>query len=462
MNHHFSATLSSDDSKRHIPHKFSVPPNCNRITIKMRYGPRTVNGLNNLLTLTLFDPDGFRGAGHRGGDTHEVELTPSMATRGYLPGALAPGEWTVQIDTHLVLPDVAVTYTLDVTVDRSEGEVDGAPSRSTPDFSRVIHPSQGWYRGDLHSHTIHSDASWTAQELVAAARAMGLDFIALTDHNTVSPLAEMAQLGGDGLLTLGGQELTTFWGHAVCLGAHEWLDWRVDREGRGMEEIAAQLYDAGKLYIIAHPYAIGDPYCTGCRWLYSQMMPGNARLIEVWNGPWFGEHPLEQMSNEDGLAFYYRCLNQGRRLVMTAGSDAHGPRSYERGPGFNVVYAHELSEQGILRALAKGHHYLSSGPALHLRAHAGDGAAVMMGDTLSVNGGDVHLHADWAEAPAGSTLRLVVNGAVYAQNLVNSAGDTSWTIPTNGVRWCTIELRGEGEKMLAVTNPIFLAPNQTP
>ncbi|MEZ4662801.1 MAG: hypothetical protein R2911_35070 [Caldilineaceae bacterium] len=39
---------------------------------------------------------------------------------------------------------------------------------------------------------------------------LGLDFIALTDHNTVSPLAEMAQLGGDGLLTMGGQELTTF------------------------------------------------------------------------------------------------------------------------------------------------------------------------------------------------------------------------------------------------------------
>ncbi|MEZ4662803.1 MAG: hypothetical protein R2911_35080 [Caldilineaceae bacterium] len=59
MNHHFSATLSSVDSKRHIPHTFDVPAGCSRIFIKMRYGPRNVNGLNNLLTLTLFDPDGF-------------------------------------------------------------------------------------------------------------------------------------------------------------------------------------------------------------------------------------------------------------------------------------------------------------------------------------------------------------------------------------------------------------------
>ncbi|MEZ4637320.1 MAG: hypothetical protein R2856_20585 [Caldilineaceae bacterium] len=68
-------------------------------------------------------------------------------------------------------------------------------------------------------------------DLVAAAGNMGLDFITLTDHNTVSPLGEMAQMGGDGLLTLGGMELTTFWGHAVCLGTSAWIDWRVDSRG---------------------------------------------------------------------------------------------------------------------------------------------------------------------------------------------------------------------------------------
>ena len=462
MNYHFAATLSEADSKRHIPHTFEAPSGCSLIRIDMHYAPRNVNGLNNLLTLTLFDPQGFRGAGHRGGDTHIVELTPESATRGYFAGALPAGTWTVQIDTHLVLPNVAVAYTLDVTVETDAAKAVTSVERVTPDFSRVVNPAPGWYRGDLHSHTLHSDASWTAPELVAAARQMELDFIALTDHNTVSPLPEMAQLGGHGLLTMGGQELTTFWGHAVCLGAHEWLDWRVDRDGVGMALIAARLYAAGQLYIIAHPYDIGDPYCTGCRWLYTQMMPGNARLIEVWNGPWFGDHPLGHMSNEDGLAFYYRCLNEGRRLVMTAGSDAHGPKSYERGPGFNVVYADELSEPAILRALARGHHYLSSGPALHLHADAGDDAAVMMGDTLTVNGDDdvrqnVHIHADWADAPPECTLRLVVNGAVYAQSVVTPRGEKDWTIPANGVRWCTIELRSQDEIMLAVANPIFLA-----
>ena len=459
MNQQFSVTLTAVDVKRHIPHPFIVPEHCTKVKIRLHYAPRRVSGMTNLLTLTLFDPDGFRGAGHRGGDTHEVEITPTSATRGYLPGTLPAGEWIVQIDTHMVLPGDPVNYTLDVMVESDPTSTITPVARVKPDFSRVVNPNPGWYRGDLHSHTLHSDASWTTQDLVAAARQQGLDFIALTDHNTISPLAEMALLGDEKLLTLGGQELTTFWGHAVCLGAHDaWLDWRVDREGQGMAAIATQLYAEGKLYIIAHPYAIGDPYCTGCRWLYTAMMPGTARLIEIWNGPWFGEHPLEHNCNEDGLAFYYRCLNEGRRLVATAGSDTHGPKNYERGPGFNVVHAAALSEQGILQALAAGHSYMSVGPVLHLQAESGAGISAMMGDQLTAAGtNDIAIKADWSAAPLGATLRLIVNGAVYAQTTVDATGTQSWSLPNHGSRWFTVELRGENGTMLAVTNPIFLA-----
>lgn len=458
MNQQFTATLTSGDVKRHIPHTFTVPQHCTKVAIHFHYAPRNLNGMTNLLTLTLFDPSGFRGAGHRGGETHEVELTPTAATRGYLPGALPAGEWTVQVDTHMVLPGEALHYTLDVTVESDPEAAITPVVRAQPDFSRVANPNPGWYRGDLHSHTLHSDASWTAHELVAAARGQGLDFIALTDHNTISPLAEMAALGDDKLLTLGGQELTTFWGHAVCLGVHDgWLDWRVDREGKRMATIANELYAKGQLYIIAHPYAIGDPYCTGCRWLYTEMMPGTARLIEVWNGAWFGDHPLTHNCNEDGLAFYYRCLNEGRRMVMTAGSDAHGPESYERGPGFNIVYAEALSEQGILRALAAGHSYLSVGPALELHAIT-EGTTVMMGDQLPTSGdNDFTVTCNWSAAPAGATLRLIVNGAVHEQSTVDTAGQAEWHLPVHGTRWCTVELRGDGGTMLAVTNPLFIA-----
>lgn len=456
MQTHFSATLTSGDVKRHLPHVFTVPANCSRLLLRLHYTPRIVGGLTNLLTLTLFDPTGFRGAGHRGGDTHVVELTPTTATRGYLIGALPPGGWTVQVDTHMVLPDTPVQYTLEVSTETDGAVAALAAARPVPDFSRVLNAQPGWYRGDLHCHTLHSDASWSTEELVAEARRRRFDFIALTDHNTISPLAEMAALTGDGLLTMGGQELTTFWGHAVCLGAYAWLDWRVDREGVDMAALAEQLYAQDQLYIIAHPYAIGDPYCTGCRWLYTGMMPGTARLVEIWNGPWFGGHPLEHNQNEDGIAIYYRWLNEGHKLVATAGSDAHGPKGYLGGVGNDVVYAAELSTKGILQALAQGHLYLSAGPTLHLTAQNRDGVTAMMGDTLPVTGAQLTVTATWADVPA-ATLRLIVNGAVQERRLVAGQGEQSWTLPTYGPHWCTVELRGADDAMLAVTNPIFFA-----
>ena len=104
MQAQFSATLTSGDVKRHIPHTVVVPEACSRLTVRFHYTPRVAGGITNLLTLTIFDPQGFRGAGHRGGDTHEVELTPTTATRGYLIGALPAGEWTVQVDTTWCCP----------------------------------------------------------------------------------------------------------------------------------------------------------------------------------------------------------------------------------------------------------------------------------------------------------------------------------------------------------------------
>lgn len=43
---------------------------------------------------------------------------------------------------------------------------------------------------DLHTHTVHSDGTYTPRELVEAAVKAGISAIALTDHNTVSGLDE--------------------------------------------------------------------------------------------------------------------------------------------------------------------------------------------------------------------------------------------------------------------------------
>ena len=116
MDYHFEGHLTARDCKRYIPHEFAVPAGCGRIDIDFRYAPQRVHGIKNLLTLTLFDPYGFRGAGHRSGTEHHVTLSATDATPGYFPGSLPEGVWTVEVDTHMVMPGEIVHYTLDVTL----------------------------------------------------------------------------------------------------------------------------------------------------------------------------------------------------------------------------------------------------------------------------------------------------------------------------------------------------------
>lgn len=53
-----------------MPHPFELPVGCTSPRIQLHFGPAAVDGIRNRLTLTLFDPAGFCGAGHRSGDEH--------------------------------------------------------------------------------------------------------------------------------------------------------------------------------------------------------------------------------------------------------------------------------------------------------------------------------------------------------------------------------------------------------
>jgi hypothetical protein len=402
-----------------------------------------------MLTLTLFDPGGFRGAGHREGDSHRVQISPTEATPGYLPGPLPAGEWVAQIDTHLVMPGEAVHYWLDVTLSENASIDSETVFWPKARAGKTARQGAGWYRGDLHSHTHHSDAGErTVAELIQMVRDYRLDFIFLTDHNTTAGLAEMDAAASEALLTAGGVELTTFWGHALCLGGREWVDWRVQPVAGDMARIAAATYANDQLFIIAHPQAVGDPACTGCAWRYGEMMPGNARLVEIWNGPWVGDS-----NNEATLSLWYDWLNQGLYLTATAGTDTHSNQDYAAKPGFNVVYAEALSEAALLKALRAGHLYLSAGPQLTFQAWNESAERWISGDTVKQ---PATFGVTWADCPAGAHVRLIANGRLLHQWLAGPQGSYEWAMRPDQANWVVVEIRAGNGEILAITNPIFM------
>lgn len=442
----FEGTLTSADNRRVIPYTFDIPEGITQLHVHFEYAPIHTEGqpYPQQISFAIHDPNGVRGEWSRP-SADGLHITTASATPGSMPGAITPGTWVIFLLSHRIMPPTLVTYRL--TVEWSdEPLVEGAPHYtpgSTPERGA------GWYRGDLHGHTIHSDGSWDIPEFVAYMRSHGLDFVTLSDHNTISGLAQHRSLAEEGFVAIGGTELSTFMGHALALGIHEWFDWRVGTERElTMPELAQLVLDKGRLFVIAHPMAPGDPECCGCHWEHLDMMPGNAPAVEIWNG-WWADY------NEMGLQLYYNWLNQGHRLVATSGTDIHGrpPADATGRAASNVVYAESFSEEGILAGLKQGHSYISAGPELLLNATSTSGAQAMMGDSLPDEG--VSLFVRWKNAHEGDVLRLIVDGKVQEIRRVEETGEATYELAAGDARWVTIELRDARGDMWATTNPIF-------
>ncbi len=449
--------LGLDDMARHVPVPFRVPPGCACLRIAFVHSPRHPGAgeIPHQLSISVIGPDGPRGTRHNNAD-QTVLLSETAASPGYLPGAIEPGLWRVEIDTHRILPPGGIDW--QITVEAVPAAEAAAEATAAPEPAPFApRPGPRWVRGDLHRHTFHSDGLWSPAAMVADARARGYDFAALTDHNTTSALTEAQAAAGAGadLLILPGMELTTFHGHGRPPGAGRGGVGR-RRAGPTNSDPPTPLKAGGEHDVIAHPMSAGHPYCTGCFWAWSDMLPGPARLVEVWNGTW-GPGP----KNPLGLDLFHGWLNAGHRLVATAGSDDHGRGSPEARPGHLLVHVEALSLPGLLAALTRGHAVLTSGPRFTLTAQA-EARTLLPGDCTP---GPVPLRLDWAEAAPAGRLRLVTGrrgeeGVRIAHDApVGPEGQaTLGPEVLAGADWAMAELRDDQGGMQALANPLFLGP----
>ncbi len=377
-----------------------VPPGTAGLRVALDYDRNDA-----ILDLGCFGPAGFRG--WSGGARSEFVITAGQATPGYLPGELEPGEWQVALGLYQ-LPIGGVSYTVTAELTSTPNRFRPGPAAAPPAPLRArpprrelpARPGHRWLAGDLHAHTVHSDGALTVPELARLAAEQGLDFLAVTDHNTVSHHPELAGASARyGVTLIPGQEVTTDSGHAGALGDLGWVDFREPADAW-----LAATERGGGLLSVNHP--IGGHVS----WLHP--MRQKPPLVEVWHWSWLDPRWTNM------LAWW---LAWDGDAVPVGGSDWHRPGS-EAVPGTPATWV-ESADDGsaaVLAGLRDGRCAISArrdGPVLlrldgEFAAVGGDGTilagpdgprAVVRGDLATFPAAPgCHRLID----PAGGTLAL--------------------------------------------------------
>jgi len=336
-----------------------------------------------------------RFLGWSGSDKPSVFVGACSATPGYMMTELVSGEWHIIVGAYKI-PDTGLDVRYEITY--------------TPQRPR-------WLVGDLHVHSDASDGQHDISTLVKKARKIGLDFIAVANHNNYSENLALPKVPDFTLIPA--VEWTHYRGHMNFFGVAAPFENFIANTEEEMLELIAKAKAKGALISVNHPK---DP---GCPYLWESLDCFDT--VEVWNAPM-------RKSNMDAIAWWHKLtagsgsntddmhvspharLEAGsglpvvRKVPLIGGSDYH--RNFHPamlGHPVTYVYAKSASVADILDALRKGNAYVSAtthGPRLELYC---DGA--MMGCSVPWHGG-LELMANAENLGIGMELQLVTSGGV--------------------------------------------------
>jgi hypothetical protein len=465
-----SIDASANHSYRLLP--FEVPAGVAGLEIRFAYSGRESRTTIDLGLLAPGEDFAQAFRGWSGGNKSAFMLGASDATPSYLAGPIAPGTWRLLIGVPNIRAGQTSSYVAEIFFRR--------PGSQLPTASDVIASKNGpgWYRGDLHLHSGHSDGNCASRSgrarvpcptflTLTAASERGLDFVALTEHNTISQLREITALQPyfDDLLLIPGTELTTFQGHANALGIDAPVDFRV-----GSDEVPdwnALLRSpalGGALVSINHPNLPSGEICMGCGWTAKPRVDwSKLQAIEVVNGH-FAEGPYS------GTSFWHQRLQEGHRLTAIGGSDAHDVSATATegslpparvGVPATVVYARSLSQADILEGLRAGNVFVDvSGTrdrSVELSAQADDRAATMGGEIVLARGERAAVTVRGRNLEGGR-LEIVRDGGVISRVEIDAQEFThSFDEHGDGApHWVRVDVRDAGGKLALIGNPIYI------
>ena len=324
--------------------------------------------------------------------------------------------------------------------------------------------------GVAHVHTTHSDGSLDIAGVVEEGRAAGLDFLMVTDHNTLAAKPEEGYHGD--LLLIVGTEISMDSGHVLAFG----FDPPAYRFPRRALDVLRDIHDLGGAAIAAHPTSPRQ----GLEWS-DPALPG-AWGIEVLNGdtqwraagvprmllsgllyPFNPQYALTQLMTRPAAARLWDELLARRHAPGIVGADAH-TRLPSYAAVFRVARNHvildaPLSGDGardaaaVTDALARGRAFIGIdgiAPTDGFSFTAGrSGRSWTMGDTVAPQP-DLKLRAGGVAHPEAQ-YHLLKDGEVVE----SAAGGLDVKADRSGVYRVEVTLPGWNVPWI-MSNPIYV------
>jgi hypothetical protein len=387
---------------------FVVPAGTQEIRISHSDGSAT-----DILDWGVWSPDGFRG--WAGGLTDDAVIGVDQSSRSYLPGPITPGTWTISVGKALLDGDGG-HYAIDVTCSDTQTLPVLPKAAFTP---VVVSPERRWYKGDFHVHSIQSgDASASFDDIVALARQRGLDFVNLSDHNTIAQHAlQAAYLASHpDVLLLRGAEITTYEGHGNAVGLSDYVEHRIGYRGRTIGGVLDDVAAQGAIFLVNHPELDLGTNCIGCAWRHADTDWSKVAGMELLTAGWeIGVNAFVPQV----LAMWDGLLDQGFRIAAVGGSDDHTAGRNVSTTGAPIgspttrVLADQLSEAAIVDAVRHGRTLVQlrgpDDPMVEVTMRTVAGGAAEIGDEVD------------GIARAALTIHVTGGGGMFAQVWRNGA-----------------------------------------